>query len=145
MNGSKKRRNKVSNKKRRFLFYADRCVEEWIRDRWVCCLFGSGARSCVKMKGETRATRPDERTRKTNEEWAAPEKKETVSNRSDSITKIEKNRVKRDTILFLPFFLSRWIKCELAGWGDRYFYKQGWVRGKVLKLYIVVWKILYDG
>ena len=68
MNGSKKRRNKVSNKKRRFLFYADRCVEEWIRDRWVCCLFGSGARSCVKMKGETRATRPDERTRKTNEE-----------------------------------------------------------------------------
>ena len=68
MNRSKKRRNKVSNKKRRFLFYADRCVEEWIRDRWVCCLFGSGARSCVKMKGETRATRPDERTRETNEE-----------------------------------------------------------------------------
>lgn len=88
--------NKVSNKKRRFLFYEDRCVEEWIRDRWVCCLFGSGARSCVKMKGETRATWPDEKTRKTNEEWAAPEKKETVSN-----GRIPSRKSKR---IGIPFF-----------------------------------------
>ena len=39
-----------------------RCVQQRIRDRWVCCAFGSGARSCVKMKGD--ATWRDEKRRK---------------------------------------------------------------------------------
>lgn len=41
---------------------ARRCVEQRIRDRWVCCAFESAARSCVKMKGD--ATWRDERREK---------------------------------------------------------------------------------
>lgn len=75
---------------------ADRCVEEWIRDRWVCCWFGSGARSCVKMKGETRATWPDEKTRKTNgrgTSWSRREREKDDfgchhENRKESVVKL---------------------------------------------------------